>query len=301
MDAVELSKILSEKINDVRLNEKMAEYTSFKVGGPADIMVLPKNKDEIKHAVSVTEYYKFPLTVIGRGTNLIVTSKGIRGVVLRIGDNFSGVRIEGERVIAKSGTPLSALVREAIDHSLGGAECLGGIPGCLGGAVSMNAGAYGGEIGDFIEEVYVLAGKEERTLKKDDMEFGYRKSILAKFPYIVTGAMLKLFKCDPNESRNKLSEFNEKRREKQPLEYPSAGSTFKRPEGYFAGTLIEQAGLKGLSVGGAQVSEKHAGFVINKGGATPEDIFALIKEVQRRIKEYNGVTLETEVKIVGER
>lgn len=301
MNAAELSRILSEKIQDVRLNESMAGFTSFKVGGPADILALPKNKDEIKHAISVTERFKFPLMVIGRGTNLIVTSKGIRGVVLRIGDNYSGVRVEGERVIAKSGTPLSALVREAIDHSLGGAECLGGIPGCLGGAVSMNAGAYGGEIGDFIEEVYVLAGTEERTLKKDDLGFGYRKSILSRMPYIVTGAMLRLYKCEPEESRKKLSEFNERRRDKQPLEYPSAGSTFKRPEGYYAGTLIEQAGLKGLTIGGAQVSEKHAGFIINKGGATPEDILALIKEVQKRVKEFSGVTLEPEVKIAGER
>lgn len=279
----------------------MAQHTSFKVGGPADIMALPRNRDDIKFIMTAVADNKWPLLIIGKGTNLIVTSKGIRGIVMKIADNYSGVRIDGQYLIAKSGTQLSAIAREAIDNSLGGAEFLGGIPGSLGGAVSMNAGAYGGETAELIEEVYLISAAGEKTLKKEEMGFGYRKSILSELPYVVTGAKLKLYKCDPKISREKLSDLNERRRDKQPLEYPSAGSTFKRPPGHYAGTLIEQAGLKGLSVGGAQVSEKHAGFIINKGGATPEDILALIKEVQKRVFDFSGLLLEPEVKIVGER
>jgi UDP-N-acetylmuramate dehydrogenase len=301
MNIADIANILSEKVKDVRRNESMAGHTSFRTGGPADIMALPRNKDEIRYILSVASENKCPLLVVGRGTNLVVTGKGIRGIVMKIADNYSGVRIDGESITAKSGTSLSTIVKEAIDHSLGGAEFLGGIPGALGGAVCMNAGAYGGEIGEFIEEVCVVSKTGEKTFRKEDMDFGYRKSILSDSSYIVTGAKFKLQKCDAESSRIKLSELNGKRRDKQPLEYPSAGSTFKRPQGYFAGTLIEQAGLKGLSIGGAQVSEKHAGFIINRGGATPEDILALIEEVQRRVKEFSGVSLEPEVKIVGER
>jgi UDP-N-acetylmuramate dehydrogenase len=301
MDADRIAKALSEKIEDVRIGESMAEHTSFKAGGPADVMALPKSVAEIKHALSIIYTNNCPLFVMGRGTNLLATSKGIRGVVLKIADNFSGVELGGEYVTAKSGTLLSVLIREAIGKSLGGAEFLGGIPGTLGGAVFMNAGAYGGEICEFIEEVYVLSGGEELTFKNKDMGFGYRSSILGEMPYIVTGAKLRLKACDAEDSRKRLSELNARRREKQPLEFPSAGSTFKRPSGCFAGALIEAAGLKGLKFGGAQVSEKHAGFIINTGGATPEDIIALIEEVRRRVKGHSGVTLEPEVRIVGER
>ncbi len=300
MDAERIAKALSERIEDVRAGESMAEHTSFKTGGPADVMVLPKSVDEIKHALKIVSELSCPLFVMGKGTNLVVTSKGIRGVVLKIADNYSGVEFDGEYAIAKSGTPLSVFVREATAQSLGGAEFLGGIPGTLGGAVFMNAGAYGGEICEFTEEVYVLADGKEKTLKNNDMGFGYRKSTLGEKPYIVTGAKLRLRLCDPGDSKRKLSELNARRREKQPLEFPSAGSTFKRPHGCFAGVLIEAAGLKGLSIGGAQVSEKHAGFIINTGGAAPEDIIALIGEVRRRVKGHSGVTLEPEVRIVGE-
>jgi UDP-N-acetylmuramate dehydrogenase len=295
-----IAKALSEKIEDVRVRESMALHTSFRVGGPADVMALPRNEQEIKHALAATSRYGCPLFVMGRGTNLLVTSRGIRGVVLKIADNFSGVRFEGVHAVAKSGTPLSVIVREAAERCLGGAEALGGIPGTLGGAVCMNAGAYDSETGDFIEEVYLVSGSEELTLKKERMGFGYRKSILGQTPYIVTGAKLKLSPCDTVESLEKLTEYNRRRREKQPLEYPSAGSTFKRPQGHYAGALIEQAGLKGLSIGGAQVSEKHAGFIINTGGATSEDILALIEEVRKRVFAMSGVSLEPELRIVGE-
>lgn len=301
MDINGIASALREKIIDVRTGESMAAHTSFRTGGPADIMALPRSVAEIKHVLYLAARFKCPVTVVGKGTNLLVTSKGIRGVVLKLAENFSGLSVEGESVTAKSGTSLSLLVKEAAAHSLGGAEFLGGIPGTLGGAVYMNAGAYGGETADFIEEVYLVSPEGRETVyDRERMGFGYRKSALASSPLIVTGARLKFNRADPEQSRRKLSELNEKRREKQPLEYPSAGSAFKRPEGFFAGTLIEKAGLKGLSIGGAQVSEKHAGFIINKGGASPEDILALISEVQRRVFSQSGVWLEPEIKVVGE-
>lgn len=300
METGRIAEALSERIKDVRQGESMALHTSFKAGGPADIMALPKTPDDIKHALAITAAYDCPLFVMGRGTNLLVTSKGYRGVVLKLADNFAGAAFEGEYVTAKSGTPLAALVREAIDHGLGGAEFLGGIPGTLGGAVYMNAGAYEGETCDLVEEVYLVSESEELTVKKSGMGFGYRSSMLNKTPFIVTGVRLKLKPCSTEESLKKLAEFNKRRREKQPLEYPSAGSTFKRPKGCYAGALIEQAGLKGLMIGGAQVSEKHAGFIINTGGAAPEDILALIEKVRREVYEYSGVVLEPEVKVVGE-
>ena len=301
MNIDEVSKALSEKIDDVRIGENMALHTSFKTGGCADIMAVPKDLSEIRHTVQTVFGFGCPLFVMGRGTNLIVTGKGYRGVILKLADAFSGVQIEGDGVTVKSGTPLAVLVRETMAASLGGIEFLGGIPGTVGGAVFMNAGAYGGEIGEFIEEVYLTSKNGDVTLRKEEMRFGYRESILGAMPLIVTGAKLKLARCGAAESQKKLTEFSERRREKQPLEFPSAGSTFKRPAGHFAGALIEQAGLKGLSVGGAAVSEKHAGFIINKGGATPEDILALIDTVRRRVMAHSGVMLEPEVKVIGER
>ena len=301
MDVSTIIKALGDGIQDVRSSESMANHTSFKVGGCADVMVLPANEDEIMHAVRTAANLDAPLFVMGKGTNLLVTDKGIRGVVLKLADNFSGMDFGGDCVRVKSGTPLTVLVREAMNHLLGGIAFLGGIPGTLGGAVTMNAGAYGGEIGGHVLEVYAVSGEGAATLSQDEMDFGYRRSLLGRKPYIVTGALLQLEKCDIEESRKQLAELNEKRRQKQPLEYPSAGSTFKRPEGHYAGALIEQAGLKGLNIGGAEVSQKHAGFIINKGGATPGDIIALIEEVQRRVFENSGVRLETEVRIIGER
>jgi UDP-N-acetylmuramate dehydrogenase len=193
------------------------------------------------------------------------------------------------------------LVRDAMAQSLGGIAYLGGIPGTVGGAVYMNAGAYGGEIGDVVREVYLVSHVGEVTLTQDEMAFGYRKSLIMSMPFVVTGAKLRLKECRQDEIKERVAEYAQKRRSKQPLEYPSAGSTFKRPTGHYAGALIEQAGLKGLSVGGAQVSEKHAGFIVNTGGATPEDIIALIAQVQQRVFDSSGVRLEPEVRIVGER
>jgi UDP-N-acetylmuramate dehydrogenase len=291
---------LSGYIADVRLDEPMSRHTSFKVGGPADVMALPKTKAELLCALRALASLDCPVFIMGRGTNLLVRSGGIRGAVIKLADNFSGVTTEGECVTALSGTPLSALVRAAMEEGLGGASFLGGIPGSLGGAVAMNAGAYGGEIGHFIEEVYLVSRKGEVTLRRGEMRFSYRRSVLSEYPLVVTGAKLRLMRVPADVTLRELSELAEKRREKQPLEYPSAGSTFKRPKGRFAGALIEQAGMKGVTVGGAQVSEKHAGFIINTGGATPEDILDLIALVQRRVLEASGVALEPEVKIAGE-
>lgn len=241
-----------------------------------------------------------PVFVMGRGTNLLVRSGGIRGAVIKLADNFSDITVEGEYVTAQSGAALSALVRAAMDKGLGGAAFLGGIPGALGGAVAMNAGAYGGEIAPFIDEAYLVSSAGEITFSREEMRFSYRRSLVSEYPLIVVGAKLKLKRIPAGQTKAELAELSQKRRDKQPLEYPSAGSTFKRPEGNFAGTLIEQAGLKGVSVGGAQVSEKHAGFIINTGGATPEDILELIALVQRRVLKCSGIALEPEVKITGE-
>ncbi|MGI5849790.1 MAG: UDP-N-acetylmuramate dehydrogenase [Christensenellales bacterium] len=301
MNINEISKKLSEKIDDVRIKENMASHTSFKVGGCADVMAIPKSQSEIKHAVVTTAALRCPIFVMGRGTNLIVTSKGFRGVILKLADHYSGVEFDGEYATVKSGTPLGIFVRDAINRSLGGVEFLGGIPGTVGGAVYMNAGAYGGEIGDLVEQVYLVSRAGDLTLSRDEMGFGYRRSILNTMPLVITGLRLRLKKCHAEQCRQKLAELSEQRRQKQPLEYPSAGSTFKRPQGYYAGALIEQAGLKGLRIGGAEVSEKHAGFIVNKGGATPEDILALIEEVRLRVMENSGVMLEPEVKVIGEK
>ena len=300
MDKHAVQKALCQYISDVRLDEPMSQHTSFKVGGPADVLALPETKEEVLHAVQTLAAIGCPMLIMGRGTNLLVRSGGIRAAVIKLADNFSGVTVKGDDVTAQSGTSLSALVRAAMAKGLGGAAFLAGIPGTLGGAVAMNAGAYGGEIGPFIEEVYLVSRVGEITLRRDEMRFGYRHSVLSDYPLIVTGAKLKLQHVPARETKIAVAELAEKRREKQPLEYPSAGSTFKRPQGYYAGTLIEQTGLKGVSLGGAQVSEKHAGFIINTGSATPEDILGLIALVQQRVLEASGVKLEPEVKIVGE-
>lgn len=300
MDKLAVQKALSQYIGDVRLDEPMSRHTSFKVGGPVDVLALPETKEEVLHAVQTLAAIDCPVLIMGRGTNLLVRSGGIRGAIIKLADNFSGVTVKGDCVTAQSGTALSALVRAAMAKGLGGAAFLAGIPGTLGGAVAMNAGAYGGETCEFIEEVYLVSHAGEITLRREEMRFGYRRSVLNDYPLIITGAKLKLQHVPAKDTKAQVAELAERRREKQPLEYPSAGSTFKRPEGCYAGTLIQQTGLKGVSVGGAQVSEKHAGFIINTGNATPEDILNLIALVQQRVFEASGVKLEPEVKIVGE-
>lgn len=294
---------LQERLgNDgLRLREMMKEHTTFRVGGPADLFLMPKDAAEVKDAIAILRKYHTPVMVIGNGSNLLVRDKGIRGAVLQVYSRMAEITVDGDVLEAQSGALLSAAAAKAAEASLTGLEFAGGIPGSIGGAVVMNAGAYGGEMKDVLVSVDVLTQDlEVKTIPAEELELGYRHSIVPEAGYIVLGAKLKLTKGDSEAIYGRMAELAEQRREKQPLQYPSAGSTFKRPEGYFAGKLVQDAGLKGKTIGGAQVSEKHSGFLINAGGATAEDILKLIAFCQKEVKEQFGVTLETEVKIVGE-
>lgn len=295
----ELQACLGE--DGLKLQEMMKEHTTFRVGGPAELFLQPKDAEELRNAIEILRKYEVPVMVIGNGSNLLVRDKGIRGAVIQIYHRMSGVEVQGETLLVKGGTLLSTVAAKAAEEGLTGLEFASGIPGSIGGAVVMNAGAYGGEMKDVLVSVDVLTKELEiKTIPVEELELGYRHSIVPEAGYIVLGAKLKLTKGDPAAIRSRMAELAEQRREKQPLQYPSAGSTFKRPTGYFAGKLVQDAGLKGKTIGGAQVSEKHSGFLINIGGATAQDILDLIAFCQKEVQEQFGVTLETEVKIVGE-
>lgn len=295
----ELQACLGE--DGLKLQEMMKEHTTFRVGGPAELFLQPKDAEELRNAIEILRKYEVPVMVIGNGSNLLVRDKGIRGAVIQIYHRMSGVEVQGETLLVKGGTLLSTVAAKAAEEGLTGLEFASGIPGSIGGAVVMNAGAYGGEMKDVLVSVDVLTKELEiKTIPVEELELGYRHSIVPEAGYIVLGAKLKLTKGDPAAIRSRMTELAEQRREKQPLQYPSAGSTFKRPTGYFAGKLVQDAGLKGKTIGGAQVSEKHSGFLINIGGATAQDILDLIAFCQKEVQEQFGVTLETEVKIVGE-
>ncbi|MDD6614740.1 MAG: UDP-N-acetylmuramate dehydrogenase [Lachnospiraceae bacterium] len=282
-------------------DEIMKKHTTFRIGGPADIFVMPRTEEEICQVVRLCREQQVPLFIMGNGSNLLVADAGIRGVVMQLFKNYGEVTVEGTDLTARSGILLSALARKALACGLTGLEFASGIPGTLGGAAVMNAGAYGGEMKDVLREVRVLdQNGEVLTLGADELELGYRTSIIAKKKYLVLEAKLHLEPGDPEQIRQQMEELKEKRVSKQPLDLPSAGSTFKRPEGYFAGKLIMDAGLRGFSCGGAQVSEKHCGFVVNRGDATAEDVRQLIRQVQQIVREKYGVTLEPEIKMVGE-
>lgn len=289
-----------EEIKQLKM-EPMRNHTTFKTGGCADVVLLPKNAEEIRCAIKYAAEKSIPCCVIGRGSNLLVSDAGIRGMVVKISDLFSSIQIEGGSVYADAGIMLRDLVSECIRAGLVGLEFAGGIPGTLGGGISMNAGAYGGELKDFVSFVRVLSPKLEiADISAKDMEFGYRHSIVQDKGYIVLGACFALPAGDKDKSLELLASLNEKRRTCQPLNYPSAGSTFKRPPGYFAGTMIEQCGLKGCRIGGAQVSEKHAGFIVNTGSASSADIYNLICHVRDTVLQKTGVALEPEVKMIGD-
>lgn len=286
---------------EVVTEEPMSRHTTFRIGGPADYFVTPHTKEEIRQVIRLCKEEEIPFAVLGNGSNLLVGDKGFRGVIIQLFKNFSDITIEEETIYAQSGALLVRLANQAAEQGLTGLEFASGIPGTLGGAVVMNAGAYGGEMKDVILWSDVLTEDGEfLRLSGEELELGYRTSVIQKKPYFVLGAALRLKKGDQTEIRSVMEELKEKRVSKQPVEYPSAGSTFKRPEGYFAGKLIMDAGLRGFSVGGAQVSEKHCGFVINKGGATAEEVQLLMKEVADRVEEKFGVRLEPEVKMLGE-
>ena len=287
--------------DNVHVDEEMKKHTTFRIGGPADFYVLPHSKDEIGRVVQVCKNAGEPFYVLGNGSNLLVGDKGYRGVIIQIFKNYSDIIIEGTQITAKSGALLSKVAKKALAAGLTGFEFASGIPGTIGGAVVMNAGAYGGEMKDVILSATVMTQEGSiQKLSNQELQLGYRTSLVARQNDIVLEVSLELKKGDPDQIRSLMEELKNKRVTKQPLEYPSAGSTFKRPEGYFAGKLIMDAGLRGFSVGDAQVSEKHCGFVINKGNASARDIVALMDEVTGRVKEQFGVTLEPEVKRVGE-
>jgi len=298
-------KLLTEIIDggQILINEPMKNHTSFKIGGPADFLVLPQRTEEIQKIIEVSKKEEIPTFIIGNGTDLLVRDKGLRGIVVKIAKNFNNIKIlESEnKAIAQSGISLSALAKLLLRNELTGFEFASGIPGTLGGAVTMNAGAYGGEMKDILEKIEVMDRQGNIfTLQGEEMQLGYRKSAVQDQDLIVLTVTMQFQKGSYDEIKEKMRDLDHRRRTKQPLEWPSAGSTFRRPEGYYAGKLIQDAGLKGFSMGRAQVSDLHSGFVINKGGATAEEVIALIRHIQDTVKKKFGVDLQTEVKIIGE-
>lgn len=285
----------------VLVDEPMKRHTTFRIGGPADFFLLPSTVDEVRGILEICREEELPYFILGNGSNLLVSDKGYRGVIIQLYRNFSYISVEGNEICASSGALLSQIAAAARNASLTGFEFAGGIPGTLGGAVFMNAGAYGGELKDVLKEAVVMTEQGEiLTLPVEKLDMGYRTSRIKKAGYLVLEARLVLEQGDMDKIRDITKDLTEKRVSKQPLEYPSAGSTFKRPEGYFAGKLIMDAGLRGYQVGDAQVSEKHCGFVINKGNATAADVLTLIDNVREKVQEQFGVTLEPEVKFLGE-
>ena len=280
-------------------DEPMSRHTTFRVGGPADVVIQPSSPDEVIAAIQAAKEMEQPVFVMGNGSNLLVKDGGMEGVVVLLGERMSKITREGRTIRAEAGAMLSRMSREALTGGLKGLVFASGIPGTVGGAVVMNAGAYGGQMSDVLVRAKVLTDGEAKWMSRDELEMGYRTTRPLKEGGIVLEAEFELEEGNIEELTAETSELSRKRREKQPLSLPSAGSTFKRPEGYFAGALIEQAGLKGASVGGAQVSELHAGFVVNTGDATASDILGLMKKIQDTVFELNGVMLEPEVRIVG--
>ena len=280
--------------------EPMSKHTSFRIGGPADLFVQPANEEELWNALHLARQEKVPFFIMGNGSNLLVSDEGFRGMILHTGGMLKDISVEGDVIYAQAGALLSTVAKTALEHGLAGMEFAAGIPGTLGGAVCMNAGAYGGEMKDILLDAEVLTQEGERlVLPVEELNLSYRHSVIFEKNYVVLAAHIRLSRGDTAEIKNRMNELAGARRDKQPLEYPSAGSTFKRPEGYFAGKLIQDAGLKGYTVGGAQVSEKHSGFVINRGGATAEEVRFLIRQVQQKVRSQFGVELEPEVRMLG--
>ncbi|QAA34968.1 UDP-N-acetylmuramate dehydrogenase [Clostridium manihotivorum] len=299
---LEFSKLLFSIYDeeDIELNSLMSEHIYFKVGGPVDILVNPNTAEQVKRTIDICKKHNVPYFIIGNGSNILVKDGGIRGVVIKL-CKLSKITVRGTEVEAECGALLADVSKQALANSLTGFEFACGIPGSVGGAVFMNAGAYDGEISFVIKEAVVLDDKNQiRVLEKDELELGYRSSVVMQRGFIVIGAVFELKKGNYESIKQRMEELTARREEKQPLEYPSAGSTFKRPQGYFAGKLIQDAGLKGFTIGGAGVSEKHSGFVINKGNATAADVLAVIHHVQATVKNKFDVDLHPEVRIIGD-
>ncbi len=286
--------------DNIHLQEPMAGHTTFRIGGPADCFVQLEDEEQLRKVRRYLGLAGVPFFVLGNGSNLLVDDAGYRGVVLQIGQKMSDISVQGCHIIAKAGATLRQVAAAALEHGLAGFEFASGIPGTVGGGVVMNAGAYGGEMSQVVNQVRVVSKEgESMELDNDTMEFRYRGSVIRGSAFTVTEVTFRLEPGDREAIRAKMEELAARRREKQPLEYPSAGSTFKRPEGHFAGKLIMEAGFAGYRIGGAQVSEKHCGFVINTGDATARDVRALIEEIQARVKERFRVDLEPESVVLG--
>ena len=286
--------------DNIHLQEPMAGHTTFRIGGPADCFVQLEDEEQLRKVRRYLGLAGVPFFVLGNGSNLLVDDAGYRGVVLQIGQKMSDISVQGCHIIAKAGATLRQVAAAALEHGLAGFEFASGIPGTVGGGVVMNAGAYGGEMSQVVNQVRVVSKEgESMELDNDTMEFRYRGSVIRGSAFTVTEVTFRLEPGDREAIRAKMEELAVRRREKQPLEYPSAGSTFKRPEGHFAGKLIMEAGFAGYRIGGAQVSEKHCGFVINTGDATARDVRALIEEIQARVKERFRVDLEPEIVFLG--
>lgn len=281
-------------------DEPMKNHTSFRIGGNADILAEPKSEQEVLYLTETFKRYSYPFYVIGNGSNLLVSDKGYRGAVIKLGRKYSDIKINENKITAGAGALLSAISKKAAEASLSGLETVSGVPASFGGAIYMNAGAYGGEMCDVTASVrYLAVDGSIKTATGSELGFGYRKSVFSENGGIVLSGELELKPADKEEILSQMASLSVKRREKQPLEYPSCGSAFKRPEGHFAAALIEQAGLKGYTVGGAQVSEKHSGFVINIGGATAEDVYKLTEHIKEEVFKKFGVELEREMKMLG--
>ncbi|WP_070000453.1 UDP-N-acetylmuramate dehydrogenase [Cellulosilyticum sp. I15G10I2] len=302
MEINEVINLLCTQIpnENILMNEPMKNHTSFKIGGPADLFVMPTDCTQLVSAVQLCNAHNIPYYIVGNGSNLLIDDKGFRGVIIQLYKNLSDIEIEDTVITADSGALLSKIANVAFEHGLAGFEFAQGIPGTLGGAVAMNAGAYGGEIQDVIIDAQVIDQKGQKiTLSKEDLALGYRTSIIQKNKYIVLKARLLLSRGSKTAISEIMKDLAGRRRDKQPLEKPSAGSTFKRPEGYFAGKLIMDAGLRGYQIGGAMVSTKHCGFVVSDGTATFKDVKALIDHIQLTVKEKFNVDLQPEIKIIS--
>lgn len=284
----------------VQRDEPMSRHTTFHIGGPAALFCIPRSVPALAATVKACIEADIPYYILGNGSNVLVSDTGYQGVVIQLFRNMDGIRIRGTEMEVEAGALLVKIAHTAAKESLTGLEFASGIPGTLGGGLTMNAGAYGGEMKDVVKEAVVMKPDGEiLRLTKEELELGYRTSVIARKGYLVISALLELKEGEAEVIRARMQELKEARTSKQPLEYASAGSTFKRPEGYFAGKLIMDAGLRGFTVGGAQVSEKHCGFVINRGGATAQNVMDLVRQVQNEVKKQFGVDLELEVKLLG--
>ena len=290
------------KNDEYKLNEPLSKHTTYKIGGNADYFVMPTNVEEIKICIEIAKRNNIPYFVLGRGSNILASDEGYRGMIIHLGNNFADIEIDEESniITAEAGASIISVSNKAAQAGLTGLEFICGVPGTVGGAVSMNAGCYGGEISDVLVEAMIL-DEDGNVVKvtKDDLKMGYRYSIILENNIILLSASFKLEKGNSDEIKQRMNELNERRKKVQPLDKPNAGSVFKRPEGYFPGKLIEDAGFKGVKIGGAEVSEMHANFIVNSENATAEDVITLVNNIKAKVKEMENVDLELELKLLG--